>query len=188
MDVIEINGLRVRTEVGISPHELGKLQELNISILLRTSVEKAGETDLVEDTINYKNITKDVLFHVENKKYNLIETVATDVARIYVVCTVFHQWEWLWKSLTPYGLQNVRRWRLNGAGKTWEWHEAHVKLGSNVDPLRKIPQAIQLLKDKGIVIIGLSAAFWTKAVMVEKEADDFINIAALVKTKLDVQG
>lgn len=52
MDVIEINGLRVRTEVGISPHELGKLQELNISILLRTSVEKAGETDLVEDTIN----------------------------------------------------------------------------------------------------------------------------------------
>ena len=84
MDVIEINGLRVRTEVGISPHELGKLQELNISILLRTSVEKAGETDLVEDTINYKNITKDVLFHVENKKYNLIETVATDVARICV--------------------------------------------------------------------------------------------------------
>ena len=47
MDVIEINGLRVRTEVGISPHELGKLQELNISILLRTSVEKAGQTDLV---------------------------------------------------------------------------------------------------------------------------------------------
>ena len=57
-----------------------------------------------------------------------------------------------------------------------------------MDPLRKIPQAIQLLKDKGIVIIGLSTAFWTKAVMVEKEADDFINITALVKTKLDIQG
>ena len=84
MDVVEVNGLRVRTEVGINPHELDKLQELNISILLKTCVKKAGETDLVEDTINYENITKDSLLHVENKKYNLIETVATDVARICV--------------------------------------------------------------------------------------------------------
>ena len=36
----------------------------------------------MEDTINYKNIAKDVLFHVENKKNNLNETVATDAARI----------------------------------------------------------------------------------------------------------
>ena len=76
--MVEVNGLRVRTEVGINP------QELNISILLETCVKKAGETDLVEDTINYENITKDSLRHVENKKYNLIETVATDVARICV--------------------------------------------------------------------------------------------------------
>lgn len=74
----------VRTEVGISPHKLGKRQELNITLHLRTCVKKAGESDLVEDTINYKNIAKDVLFHVENKEYNLIETVATDAARICV--------------------------------------------------------------------------------------------------------
>ena len=58
MDEVEINGLRVRTEVGFSPHELGKLQELNITIRLRTSIKKAGETDRVEDTINNKTISK----------------------------------------------------------------------------------------------------------------------------------
>ena len=81
---MELNCLRVRTEVGISPHKLGKRQELNMTLHLRTCVKRAGESDLVEDTINYKNIAKDVLFHVENKEYNLIETVATDAARICV--------------------------------------------------------------------------------------------------------
>lgn len=38
----------------------------------------------MDDTINYKNIAKDILFHVENKKYNFTETVATDAARICV--------------------------------------------------------------------------------------------------------
>ena len=81
---MEQNCLRVRTEVGISPHELGKRQEINITLHLRTCVKKAGESDLVDDTINHKNITKDVLFHLENKKYNIIETMATDAARICV--------------------------------------------------------------------------------------------------------
>ena len=84
MDEVEIN-LCVHTEVGISPHEVGKLQELCITMRLRTSVKKAGETDRVQDSINSKHITKEVLFHIENKKYNLIEAVATDVARICVV-------------------------------------------------------------------------------------------------------
>lgn len=90
----------------------------------------------------------------------------------------------------PYGLRfaECSSVTIERCWEDLEWHEAHIKLGSNVDPLRKIPQVIRLLKDKGIVIIGLSAAFWTKAVMVEKEADDFINIAALVKTKLDIEG
>ena len=56
---MELNCLRVRTEVGISPHELGKRQELNITLQgLRTWDKKACESDLVDDTINYKNITK----------------------------------------------------------------------------------------------------------------------------------
>lgn len=55
---MELNYLRVRAEVGISPHELGKRQELNITLHLRTCVKKAGESDLVDNTINYKNIAK----------------------------------------------------------------------------------------------------------------------------------
>lgn len=58
MDEVEINGLQFRSEVGFSPHELGKLQEINITIHLRTSIKKAGETDRVEDTINTKTISK----------------------------------------------------------------------------------------------------------------------------------
>ena len=69
----------------LRPHELGKLQEISITMRLRASIKKAGETDRVEDTINNRTVAKEVLFHFENKKYSLIEAVATDVARICVV-------------------------------------------------------------------------------------------------------
>ncbi|XP_031556712.1 uncharacterized protein LOC116293431, partial [Actinia tenebrosa] len=73
MDFVEINSLHARTEVGFSPHEIGKLQELIITIQLQTS-RKAGNTDCVKDVINLKTVTKEVLFHVENKKLKIFLT------------------------------------------------------------------------------------------------------------------
>ena len=189
MDIVEINGLHVRAEVGFSAHELGKLQELNITIHLRTSIKKAGETDRVEDTINYKTITKNVLFHVENKKYNLIEAVATDVARICVVRHGVPSVKVIVEKPNALQFAESPSVTIERCWEDFDWHSAHILLGSNEDPLSKLPQAISLLREKGITIIRLSKAFWTKPVMpTEDEAPDFVNMAALVKTKLDITG
>jgi len=145
MDEVEINGLRVRSEVGFSPHELGKLQEISITMRLRASIKKAGETDRVEDTINNRTVAKEVLFHVENKKYNLIEAVVTDVARI---CVVRHGASSVKVTVDkPNALRFCesssvtieRRW------EDFDWNEVHISMGSNIETEKNLPLAISLL-------------------------------------------
>ena len=187
MDEVEINDLCVRTEVGISPHEQGKLQELNITICLRTSIKKAGETDHVEDTINYKTITNEVLFHVKNKKYNLIEAVATDVARICVVRHGVSSVKVIVSKPSALCLAKRSSVTIERCWGDFDWHEAHILIGSNKDPLHNLSQSISLLQRK-VDITKMSKLFWTKPVMVGDGANDFINMAVFVKTKLDIVG
>lgn len=186
MDEVEINGLQVRSEVGFSPHELGKLQEINITIHLRTSIKKAGETDRVEDTINTKTISKEVIFHVEKKKYNVIEAIATDVARI---CVVRHGASSVKVTVAkPNALRFCesssvtieRRW------EDFDWNEAHISMGSNIEPEKNLPLAISLLQEK-TELVKLSQAFRTTPVGF-REQQDFINMSVIVRTKLDPAG
>ncbi|EDO47481.1 predicted protein [Nematostella vectensis] len=67
MDELVVSKLSVRTQVGFSPHEIGKLQDLKVTVVLKTDLKKAGESDCVENTINLKCLTKDIMFHLENK-------------------------------------------------------------------------------------------------------------------------
>lgn len=186
MDEVEINGLQVRSEVGFSPHELGKLQEIKITMHLRTSIKKAGETDRVEDTINNKTISKEVIFHVENKKYNIIEAVATDVARI---CVVRHGASSVKVTVAkPNALRFCesssvtieRRW------EDFDWNEAHISMGSNIEPEKNLPLAISLLQEK-TELVKFSQAFRTTPVEF-REQQDFINMSVIVRTKLDPAG
>ena len=186
MDIVEINSLRVRSEVGFSPHELGKQQELNITIHLRTSIKKAGETDHVEDTINYRTITKDVLFHVENKKYNLIEAVATDVARICVVRHGVPSVKVIVEKPNALRFSDSSSVTIERCWEDFDWHEAHISIGSNIEPEKNLPMAIGLLKEH-MEILKVSNAFRTTPVGYREQAD-FINMAALVKTKLSPAG
>ena len=186
MDKVEIN-LFVHRELGTSPRELGKLEELNSTIRLKTSIKKAGETDRVEDTIDNKAITKEVLFHVENKKYNLIEAVATDVARICVVRHGVSSVKVIVLKPNPLNFGKSSSVTIERCWEDFDWHEAHILLGSNKDPLQSLSKAINLLKEK-VNITKMSKAFWTKPVMVEDGAADFINMAVFVKTKLDIEG
>ena len=186
MDVLGINGLRVRTEVGFSPHELGKLQELNITIHLRTCTKKSGETDRAENTINYKTIKKDVLFHVENNRYNLIEAVATDVARI---CVVRHGVPSVKVIVVkPNALRFCESSSVTIA-RCWEdfdWHDAHISIGSNIEPEKNLRLAVNLLAED-MEVVKLSKEFKTTPVGFKEQAD-FINMAAAVRTKLDLEG
>lgn len=71
----------------------------------------------------------------------------------------------------------------------WEdfkWHKAHVSSGSNIEQEKNLPLALNLLK-KHTKIIKFSKAFKTTPVGLKEQAD-FINMAVVIRTKLDLSG
>jgi dihydroneopterin aldolase/2-amino-4-hydroxy-6-hydroxymethyldihydropteridine diphosphokinase len=93
MDIIEIDNLRLRAEIGFSQHEIGVKQDIVLSLRLGTDMREAGESDNPDDVLNYRTITKAIIAHVEGEShYRLVETLATAVARI---CVVDHDAAWV---------------------------------------------------------------------------------------------
>jgi FolB domain-containing protein len=83
-DRIEIKDLFLRGIVGINPWEREKKQDILINITLFADLRTVGESDRVEDSVNYRSITKQVIAHVESAQPRTVESLATDIARICV--------------------------------------------------------------------------------------------------------
>ena len=82
MDQIFITDLIARGIIGVSPTEREKPQEILINITLFADVNKAGVTDNIEDTVNYRTVAKKVLAHAESIGRYTVEALATDIARL----------------------------------------------------------------------------------------------------------
>lgn len=179
MDLLEINGLRLRTKVGFSKHEVGKLQEIVVTIQIKIS-RKAGKTDNIEDSINNRTLTKDIISCVENRKYNLIEAIGQDIASI---CVQRHGAPWVKvKVLKPNALRfaDYSAVIVERYSEDYTWENVHLLLGSNISPKENMIKVIALLKET-FELIKISRAFQTPPVGFEQQ-DEFINMAVLVKT------
>lgn len=82
LDKIHIRDLRTNCIVGIYPEERENKQEVCINITLHADLAKPCASDNIDDTINYKDLKKRVLAHVEPSGYFLIERMAEEVASI----------------------------------------------------------------------------------------------------------
>ena len=85
MDIIEIDGLRLRCIIGFSLHERKDKQDVVIDLRIGTDMRRAGETDNPDDTFNYRTVTKAIIQHVEQSEYALVEKLAAEIARICIV-------------------------------------------------------------------------------------------------------
>jgi D-erythro-7,8-dihydroneopterin triphosphate epimerase len=80
-DQIRINGLNLRTIIGINGDERHERQDVSISIILFVDTLKAGRSDNIEDApVNYRSVTKQVIALVEGSQFCLIERLATAIA------------------------------------------------------------------------------------------------------------
>lgn len=79
---ITITNLRLRTFIGFNPEEQQKLQDVVINIEIQYPADKAQVSDQVDDALNYKDITKNIIKHVENGRFLLLEKLVTDVLSI----------------------------------------------------------------------------------------------------------
>jgi dihydroneopterin aldolase/D-erythro-7,8-dihydroneopterin triphosphate epimerase len=82
MDRIHIDGLLLRCIIGTNEWEREKKQDVLIDIVLHADVLRAGHTDDLADTVNYRSIAKQVIDQVEASRYHLVEALAEHVARL----------------------------------------------------------------------------------------------------------
>ena len=81
-DIIYIKDLRIKTIIGIFDWERKIKQEVSIDMEFPFDCKKAAATDTIEDTIDYKAITKGVIKFVEDSSFQLQETLAESIASL----------------------------------------------------------------------------------------------------------
>lgn len=84
-DRILIKNLLVRGILGIKPEEREKQQDIVINIELAADLRPAGRSDAIDDALNYRSVTKDVIALVEQSAFHTVEKLAAEIARIAVV-------------------------------------------------------------------------------------------------------
>lgn len=84
-DTIFITDLLTQGVIGINDWEREITQDILINITLKFDLKKSAQSDNIEDTLNYKTLTKLIIKYVENSEHYLVETLATEIARICIV-------------------------------------------------------------------------------------------------------
>ncbi len=82
LDKIHIRDLLQRCVIGIYDEERREKQDVVINITLHADLRKAGQTDDIEDTVDYKAIKKNVIAMVDGSSYLLVERLAERIAGI----------------------------------------------------------------------------------------------------------
>lgn len=81
-DIIFINELRIETVIGIFDWERQIKQTVVLDMELATDISKAAESDHIDDTIDYKTLTKSVITFVEASEFQLVEKLAEQVCEL----------------------------------------------------------------------------------------------------------
>jgi FolB domain-containing protein len=82
IDTVRIEQLELDCIIGINPWERLTKQRITIDIEINADLSAAGKSDAIEDTINYRTISKAVTSEIEESSYGLVEALAARVAEI----------------------------------------------------------------------------------------------------------
>ncbi len=81
-DKIYIRDLAIRCIIGVNQDERAEKQDVVINVILFTDTRKAGRTDALEDSVDYKRVKKAILSLVESSEFLLIEKLADEIAKV----------------------------------------------------------------------------------------------------------
>lgn len=82
MDIVFIRDLKVDTLVGIYDWERRLRQHVILDLDMGTDIAKAAKSDHIDDTLDYKAVSKRVMQFVRESEFQLVETLAEKVAGI----------------------------------------------------------------------------------------------------------
>lgn len=82
MDTIFISGLKADTIIGIYDWEKNTRQTILLDLEMATDISKAAASDNIEDTLNYKSISKRLVEFIESSKFELVERLAEEISTL----------------------------------------------------------------------------------------------------------
>jgi dihydroneopterin aldolase len=84
MDKIFLTALNVECIVGIWDWERRVKQTVIIDVEMAADIRRAAASDHIDDTIDYKRVSKRLLAFVGESQFQLVETLTEQIARVIV--------------------------------------------------------------------------------------------------------
>jgi dihydroneopterin aldolase len=81
-DKIFLSGLTADCIIGIWDWERQVKQKVVIDLEMTTDIRKAAASDRIEDTLDYKKVSKRLLQFVESSQFQLVETLTDRIAQV----------------------------------------------------------------------------------------------------------
>ena len=82
MDIVFVEDLRIETVIGIYDWERKIRQTVALDLEMAFDNTKPASTDKIEDTLDYKAVSKRLIAFVEGSSFQLVETLAERCAAI----------------------------------------------------------------------------------------------------------
>ena len=82
MDIVFIEALEIETVIGIYDWERNVRQKVVLDIEMAFDNRKPAASDKIEDTVNYKAVSKRLIAFIEASSFELVETLAEHCAVI----------------------------------------------------------------------------------------------------------
>lgn len=181
MDQIKIKRLEVFAKHGVFTEENVLGQKFLISATLYCDTGKAGNTDQLEDSVNYAAVAQLIEEETKQETFRLLERLAWHLAKKILLTfsqiqKVDIEIEKPWAPIMlPLDTVSVCISR--------EWNTAYLSIGSNMgDKQENLMNAIRLLDEDPLTKVTKKSSFITTKPVGYTEQDDFLNAALEVKT------
>lgn len=84
MAIIRVKNLLVRTYIGFNEDELRNKQDVVINMTINANLDKAIANDDVDNSYNYKIITKKVIALVQEGKFKMLENLTQQILDVII--------------------------------------------------------------------------------------------------------
>lgn len=196
-DRITLTGLKARGFHGVFDFEKREGQDFAVDVVLHTDHAQAGESDRLEDTINYADVAQIVADRITGEPFDLIEAlawaIAGDVLRVAdsVEVTVHKPQAPIDQDFQDVSV-TVRR---SGEGRRQRERLQHERLvrggqavigvGANMgQPAETVQSAMDALDLHPHITVLQRSSLYRSAPVGGVEQDDFINAVMTVETTL----
>lgn len=85
MDIVYIRELKIDTIIGIYDWERQVKQTISLDLEMATDIHKAALSDSIEDTLDYKAVSKRLISFISESEFQLVETMAEKCANIVLI-------------------------------------------------------------------------------------------------------